>query len=113
MLVQGIRDSPIIERLEQHAPIMGVIILEPEQRQDRRANIGMVAEDVAEAAFVEDARAGNPEPGLRNLVLETAVVPGKARIGSKTARRILRWGAQRRRRLSRGEEEIIGIGEQD
>ena len=74
------------QRLEQHATVMRVIVLEPNQAQNRRPYIGVVAEDLAETTQLEHARAHHTEPCLGNVVLEIAVVPGEARLFDEAAR---------------------------
>ena len=50
MVPQRVGHGFVIESLEQHATVMLVIVLEPGERQDRRPNVGLVAEHVAEGA---------------------------------------------------------------
>src|SRR6202040_1053544 len=95
MLTQGIGDCLVIERLEQHATVMRVVILEPDQAQDRRPGIGMVAEDFAEPAIAAHAGTDHAKPGMGDLVLEIAVVPRKAGFFDKAGRSILLRRAQR------------------
>ena len=92
---------------------MHVIVREPGQAQHRRPDVGVVAEELAEPALARHAGPDHAEPGLGDLVLEIAVVPGKAGLFVEAARRVLLRRARRRRCPSRGQEEVVGVGEQD
>ena len=59
---------------------MRIVVLEPDEAQDRRPDVGMIAEDLAEPAFAEYAGTDHAEPGMGDLVLEIAMVPRKAGI---------------------------------
>ena len=57
---------------------MDVVVLQAEQGHERRTNVGVIGELVVVPAERLDAGAGEGDPGLRDLLLEVAVVPGKA-----------------------------------
>src|SRR6266403_216944 len=73
------------KRLEQDAPVMGVVVLEADQAEDRRPNVRMIAEDLAEGAPLKYAGTDHAEPGLGDFLLEVAVVPSEAGVFDKAA----------------------------
>ena len=93
---------------------MGVVVLEMGEAQDGRTDIGVIGEDRSELAALLHARADDPEPGVRDLVLEVAVVPGEARTGcgeaaargSRTPACRAAWCGRRTR------QEVVGVAEQ-
>src|SRR5437660_11541862 len=101
------------KRLEQDAPVMGVVVLEADQAEDRRPNVRMIAEDLAESAPLKYAGTDHAEPGLGDFLLEVAVVPSEAGVLYEAALEVGRIGGVAQRRLRPGREEIIGIGEQN
>ena len=53
MGVQLARGSLARQRLEQHAPVVRVVVLEPGEIDERRTDVGVVGEDRAVAAAGE------------------------------------------------------------
>ena len=92
---------------------MGVVVLEADQAEDRRPNVRMIAEDLAEGAPLKHAGTDHAEPGLGDFLLEVAVVPSEAGVFDKAALEVGRIGRVAQRHLRPGREEIVGIGEQN
>src|SRR5580704_13636422 len=77
-----------VEGLEQDPAVMRIGICQPDEAKHRRPDIGVIGEDSGELPLCDDTRTDHAEPGLGDVFLEIAVVPGKARLLDKAARRV-------------------------
>jgi len=75
----SLRESGRIQVFEEDAPGIGIIVLQANQRHDRRANVGMVGPGCAVHAHLVDARAHQAKPGGIDIGRHVPVIPGKFR----------------------------------
>ena len=77
-LADARRQRVILHELGHDAAFVEIVVCQAEQRHERRPYVGMVGEHAVVAAERLDAGADHGDPGLGDLLLEVAVVPGKA-----------------------------------
>ena len=97
-MAQAVRQHMLVHDLEQNAPVMGIIVLQARQAEDRRPDVGVVGEQLAGTAEIADARTDDTQPSLHDLALEVAVIPGEVTRLHETARRIIGRRAEGRGR---------------
>ncbi|TMB54936.1 MAG: hypothetical protein E6J47_07390 [Chloroflexi bacterium] len=103
-------DRPPVERLDDHSPVVGVVIGEPHKTQDRRPKIRMVDPGRVVLPHVPHTGADHPDPRIGDLGLDSSMVPGErevARPREEDAGRL--QGRPALRRI--GEPEIVGVRE--
>src|SRR5215217_9135719 len=90
--------------MEEHTSIVGIRVLETQQREHGWSDIRVIGPCVA-VTEVADTRSDQPEPCGRNFRLNATMVPRKCISGSRNtnARRRTVWRA--------GEEKIVRMGE--
>ncbi len=81
---------------------MGIVVIEAEQRQHCRADIGVIRPDAVINTDIAHAWADHAKPGSSDFWLYIPMVPGETRLFRDT----------RRITVSRTrEQEVVGIGE--
>jgi len=80
----------VVDRLRENAAVMCIVVLEANEPQDRRTNVGVICEGT-DLALVPYAGPDEAEPSLRDLVLEIAMVPRESRLLAETAGCVDGW----------------------
>src|SRR5436305_1417135 len=62
----------------EQPPVMAVVVLQADQGQHRRAEIGVIRPGLVGSRALVDSRSDHADPGGGDLVLDVAMVPGEA-----------------------------------
>src|SRR5215469_10237927 len=109
MLPDLVRDRVPRHDLEDGPTVMVVVVLEPQQRQQGGTEVRMVGEDVSSLMVWPHTWPHHRGPIVCDLLLEVAVVPGKAVVLFETHEAPVRLVA--RRGVPERLEEIVVIAE--
>src|SRR5437660_12450526 len=101
-LLQCWRQGRALKVFNEYTPIMTIVVFQTQQRQYRRADIGVIRPGSAVDAYLIYTRPDHAKPGGSDLRLHITMIPGKARLFPDT--RGIAVGCT-------AKKEVIGVGE--